>query len=52
MFLMIHSGNNYSLYLHDVAFTLSLSGTKIDDPTAAKSLVCFMEKAEELYLLK
>ena len=48
---MIHSGN-YSLYLHDIVFTLSLSGTKINDPSAAKSLACFMEKAEELSVLK
>ena len=48
---MIHSGI-YCLCLHDIAFTLSLSGTKINDPAAAKSLACFMEKTEELSLLK
>ena len=51
IFLMIHSGI-YSLYLGDIAFALSLSGTKVNDPTAAKSLACFMEKAKELSLLK
>ena len=50
-FTMIHSGT-CSLYFHDIVFTLSLSGTKINDPTAAKFLTCFMEKAEELSLLK
>ena len=50
-FTMIHSGT-CSLYFHDIVFTLSLSGTKISDPTAAKFLTCFMEKAKELSLLK
>ena len=50
-FTMIHS-TTCSLYFHDIVFTLSLSGTKINDPTAAKFLTCFMEKAEELSLLK
>ena len=50
-FTMIHS-STCSLYFHDIVFTLSLSGTKINDPTAAKFLTCFMEKAEELSLLK
>ena len=33
-------------------FTLSLSGTKVNDPSAAKALACFMEKATMLSSLK
>ena len=35
-----------------VAFTLSLSGTKLNDPSAVKALACFMEKTEVLSSLK
>ena len=30
------------------AFTFSLSGTKVNDPSAAKALTCFMEKVTML----
>ena len=35
-----------------VVFTLSLSGTKLNDPNAVKALACFMEKTEVLSSLK
>ena len=39
-------------FVHTFAFTLSLSGTKVNDPSAAKALACFMEKATMLSSLK
>ena len=35
-------------FVHTFGFTFSLSGTKVNDPSAAKALGCFLEKATML----